>query len=138
MAEVGNFFPQKQGVEVLLICTTPKADFGQKQLWLLGPLVGFWFLQKQKRVEKPNQTQPNFVILAPCSLESSFLLFQNNSIHAGFIVRVEQFLLLRFNGELCGTSLLSRVTPTRKSTTQQLTFELCRFCGDSRRSLPVC
>uniref|UniRef100_A0A0E0AZK2 Uncharacterized protein n=1 Tax=Oryza glumipatula TaxID=40148 RepID=A0A0E0AZK2_9ORYZ len=28
--------------------------------------------------------------------------------------------------------------PTPKSTTQQLTFELCRFCGDSRRSLPVC
>uniref|UniRef100_A0A0E0EPJ8 DUF3778 domain-containing protein n=1 Tax=Oryza meridionalis TaxID=40149 RepID=A0A0E0EPJ8_9ORYZ len=80
----------------------------------------------------------NFVILASCSLESSFFLFQNNSIHAGFTIRVEQFLLLRFNGKLCGTSLLSPVTPTPKSTTQQLTFELCRFCGDSRRSLPVC
>ena len=29
-AEVDNFFPEKQGVEVILIFTTLKASFGQK------------------------------------------------------------------------------------------------------------
>jgi hypothetical protein len=35
-----------------------KAAFGQKLIWLLGPLVGFWLLQKQKQVEKLNQRGP--------------------------------------------------------------------------------
>uniref|UniRef100_A0A0E0MEM5 Uncharacterized protein n=1 Tax=Oryza punctata TaxID=4537 RepID=A0A0E0MEM5_ORYPU len=35
----------------------------------------------------------NFAMLASCSLESNFLLFQNSSIHAGSTIRVGQFLL---------------------------------------------
>jgi len=31
-----------------------QAAFGLKQLWFLIPLVGFWLLQKQSQVQKPN------------------------------------------------------------------------------------
>lgn len=80
----------------------------------------------------------NFVILASCSLESNFLLFENSSIHAGSTVRVEQFLLLRFNSGLRGTTLLSPVMHTPKSTAQYQTSDLCRYRGGRRRSLSVC
>uniref|UniRef100_A0A0E0GEF1 DUF3778 domain-containing protein n=1 Tax=Oryza nivara TaxID=4536 RepID=A0A0E0GEF1_ORYNI len=53
------------------------------------------------------------------------------------IVRVEQIMLLRSNGKLRGTNLLSPVTPTSRSTAQQLTSNWCHFRGDSRRSFPV-
>uniref|UniRef100_A0A0E0ETJ0 DUF3778 domain-containing protein n=1 Tax=Oryza meridionalis TaxID=40149 RepID=A0A0E0ETJ0_9ORYZ len=61
-----------------------------------------------------------------------------HGIHAGSTVRVEQFLLLRFNGGLRGISLLSPVMPTPKSTAQQLTSDLCCFRGGSCRSFSVC
>uniref|UniRef100_A0A0E0BY92 DUF3778 domain-containing protein n=1 Tax=Oryza meridionalis TaxID=40149 RepID=A0A0E0BY92_9ORYZ len=47
------------------------------------------------------------VMWTTCSTESCFLLLQNNSIHAGSIIRVEQSLLLRSNERLHGTNLLS-------------------------------
>jgi hypothetical protein len=60
--QVDNFLPKKQlkaGGEVLSVLYYNKSCFAQKQLWLLGPLVGFWLLQKQKQVQKPNQTGPS-------------------------------------------------------------------------------
>jgi len=51
----------KAGVRCFWICTTRKAAFGQKHLWLLGSLVGFWLLQKQKQVQKPNQRDPQIL-----------------------------------------------------------------------------
>uniref|UniRef100_A0A0E0GED4 Uncharacterized protein n=1 Tax=Oryza nivara TaxID=4536 RepID=A0A0E0GED4_ORYNI len=56
----------------------------------------------------------------------------------GSIIRVEQSLLLRSNERLHGTNLLSPMISTSKSMAQQQTFDLCRFRGDSCRSLPVC
>jgi hypothetical protein len=48
--------PLKAGGDVLLHLYYGESCFGQKHLGRLSPLVGFWLLQKQKQVEKPNQT----------------------------------------------------------------------------------
>nr|BAD33941.1 hypothetical protein [Oryza sativa Japonica Group]BAD38555.1 hypothetical protein [Oryza sativa Japonica Group] len=81
-------------------------------------------------------THLNFpVMLATCSLKSYFLWFQNSSIHTGSTVRVEHFLLLRSNGRLRGIIVLSPMMPTPKSTAQQLTSNLCHFCGKAFRSV---
>uniref|UniRef100_A0A0D3H7T5 DUF3778 domain-containing protein n=1 Tax=Oryza barthii TaxID=65489 RepID=A0A0D3H7T5_9ORYZ len=45
---------------------------------------------------------------------------------------------LRSNGRLRGIIVLSPVMPPPKSMAQQLTSNLCHFCGNSRRSFTVC
>lgn len=35
-----------------------KAVFGPKHLWVCIPLVGFWLMEKEKKIEKPNQRGP--------------------------------------------------------------------------------
>jgi hypothetical protein len=55
---MGNFLPQKSlevGGRCFCIFIRVKTAFGQKHLGRLSLLVGFWFLQKQKQVQKPNQ-----------------------------------------------------------------------------------
>jgi hypothetical protein len=119
----GYFFV---GSLLLFICCGP--------LQFYNPAVILGLLQRQKFYRNH---MISHVMWTTCSTESCFLLLQNNSIHAGSIIRVEQSLLLRYNERLHGTNLLSPVIPTPKSTAQQQTFDLCRFRGDSCRSLPV-
>ncbi len=119
----GYFFV---GSLLLFICCGP--------LQFYNPAAILGLLQRQKFYRNHLISH---VMWTTCSTESCFLLLQNNSIHAGSIIRVEQSLLLRYNERLHGTNLLSPVIPTPKSTAQQQTFDLCRFRGDSCRSLPV-
>uniref|UniRef100_A0A0E0Q5G1 DUF3778 domain-containing protein n=1 Tax=Oryza rufipogon TaxID=4529 RepID=A0A0E0Q5G1_ORYRU len=57
---------------------------------------------------------------------------------AAELCRSDSLLLFSLIWKLRGTNLLSPVTSTPRSTAQHQTFDLCRFRGDSCRSLPVC
>jgi hypothetical protein len=53
-----TFTTGKSGGSYFQFFTRVKEAIDPKQLFLSTPLVGFWRLQKQKQVQKPNQREP--------------------------------------------------------------------------------